>query len=78
MSEYTIVGFKAVTQTLKLLLPYLKLKKEHAETVLQVDEILKQGFDLQRLIRASKHVDKFLTLNYSKKERIHQRSCCSI
>jgi len=70
MSEYTIVGVEAVNQILKLLKPYLKLKKKQvdlAEKVLK--EMPGSGNKLtpKKLLRLSKLVDGFSRLNYSKR-----------
>ena len=67
MTEYTIVGFKSVVEILKLLKPYVILKKEHILTVLQVHRILQGKFSVEKLLKAAELVDKFKELNYSKK-----------
>ena len=69
-SEYTIVGVEAVSQILNLFKPYLKLKKRQ---VILAQKVLKQmpgkGNKLtpKELLRLSKLVDGFASLNYSKK-----------
>ena len=67
MSEYTIVGFKSVTKVLKKLKPFLRLKKKHVNLVFKVDKIFSKGFSVDKLLKASKYVDEFLDINYSKK-----------
>jgi intein-encoded DNA endonuclease-like protein len=70
MSEYTIVGVSPVTRVLKLLYPFLKLKRDAAKIALGV---LKQmpgtGHRMKPdlLLTLSKEVDKFAFLNYSKR-----------
>ena len=70
ISEYTIVGIDPVTRVLKLLLPYLRLKKPQAEITLSVlGEMPGSGRKMQPelLLKLAKEVDKFAFLNYSKK-----------
>lgn len=70
MSEYTIVGFAAVKRVLELLLPHLRLKKEHAQIVIRVvDKTPGNGrmYTPELLMELAKDVDKYLHLNYSKK-----------
>ena len=70
MSEYTIVGVTPVTRVLKLLYPYLRLKKEAAKVALKVlSQMPGRGREMKPklLLSLSKEVDKFLYLNYSKK-----------
>ena len=70
MTEYTIVGFKPVTRIIKLLKPYLKLKKQQAELVLKViSKMPGSGRQVtpKMLLSQAREVDKFARLNYSKK-----------
>lgn len=75
MVEYTIVGFEPVSKVLKLLFPYLKLKKKQAQLALEIiDKIPKQAktsnkvkIGARLLMELSFEVDKFASLNYSKK-----------
>ncbi len=70
MSEYTIVGISPVRAILKLLYPYLRLKKKHAELAVSVlDQMPKSGWQMkpELLLNLSYKVDKFAKLNYSKK-----------
>jgi len=69
MSEYTIVGLREVEFVLKLLYPFLHLKKALARDVL---DLIKQHppqrkMTVHQLIRLSELVDKTATFNYSKK-----------
>ncbi len=70
MSEYTIVGVSQVAEILKLLFPYLKLKKKQAEVCLKVLERMPgsgRKMNAKLLFQLAQEVDKFLYLNYSKK-----------
>ena len=70
MSEYTIVGVKPVSKILKLLYPYLRLKKEQARLTLHVlSKMPGRGrkFKPSLLLSLAKEVDKFADLNYSKR-----------
>ena len=67
MAEYTIVGFKEVKRVLRLLYPYLRLKKVLARRVLKLIEVHPERMSPQKLIRLSKLVDETASFNYSKK-----------
>ena len=67
MAEYTIVGLKEVERNLRLLYPYLRLKKVLARRVLKLIEIHPERMSPQKLIRLSKLVDETASFNYSKK-----------
>lgn len=70
ISEYTIVGSEPVTQILKTLLPYLKLKQKQAELALSVLAKMPgsgRKMNANLLLELAKEVDKFALLNYSKK-----------
>lgn len=70
MTEYTIVGVEPVTEILKLLFPYLRLKKKQAEVCLKVLARMPgtgRKMDVKLLLELAREVDKFLDLNYSKK-----------
>ncbi len=70
MSEYTIVGVLPVTRILKLLLPYLKLKRGQAMIALSVLSRMPgrgRKMDVNLLLELATEVDKFAILNYSKK-----------
>jgi len=73
ISEYTIVGFEAVEGVLKLLKPYLRLKKKQAELALEIinKTPLKKRkiYTPELLLELAKEVDKFIDLNYSKKRK---------
>lgn len=69
LSEYTIVGFKDVYKILRALEPYLLIKKKQAKLAIRIINrieslpLLTSGL----MLRLSKEVDKFQTLNNSKK-----------
>jgi len=69
MTEYTIVGLKPVIEVLKVLEPYSILKKEHIKTARMINRLLEGKFNLKKFIKASELVDKFQSLNYSKKRK---------
>ena len=67
MAEYTIVGFKEVKRVLRLLYPYLRLKKVLARRVLKLMAAHPERMSPSKLIRLSKLVDETASFNYSKK-----------
>ena len=69
ISEYTIVGFNAVESILKLLQPYVRLKKKQTKLALEIIKELKavKRYTPEILLKMSRKVDQFATLNYSKK-----------
>lgn len=67
MAEYTIVGFKSAMRILKLLKPYLRLKKPHVVLAGQIHRLMSGQFRLKKFIQAAELVDGFAKLNYSKK-----------
>ncbi len=71
MTEYTIVGIPLVIETLKMLKPYLRLKKRHVSLALKIAKLLPRytRLDDKLLLKVSTLVDQFGTINYSKKRR---------
>jgi len=70
MSEYTIVGVKNAIRILNQFLPFLRLKKKQAKLALFVLKRMPESgrqMTAKLLYRLSKEVDKFASLNYSKK-----------
>ena len=70
ITEYTIVGIKPVTRVLRLLKPYLRLKKKQAELALKIMNLMPgsgRRMKPELLIELAVEVDKFADLNYSKK-----------
>jgi len=72
MSEYTIVGLKEVAFVLKLLVPFLRLKKNLALKVLEIVEKHppQRKMTPNQLIELSKLVDETAKFNYSKKRSV--------
>ena len=67
MTEYTIVGLKEVEKVLRLLTPYLRLKKVLARKVLKLIGAHPERMNAQKLLRLSRLVDETASFNYSKK-----------
>ena len=67
ISDYTIVESKEVLRVLKLLQPYVKLKKKQVELGLDILDKLNSKQDFAEICKL---VDKFKELNYSKKRKI--------
>ena len=68
--EYTIVGVEPVEKVLKLISPYLKLKKPQADLAMKVlAKMPGRGRKLTKelIVSLAQEVDKFAGLNYSKK-----------
>lgn len=67
MTEYTVVGFEPVTRILKLLKPYIRLKKKHVSHALQITRLVGKELTTEKFVAATRLVDDFRELNYSKK-----------
>lgn len=67
MTEYTVTGLKPVEEIMKVLLPYVRLKRNHCEVGLRICDLLKDRADLKRFVNAASLVDEFAELNYSKR-----------
>jgi len=69
ITEYTIVGHEEVEAILTLLKPYLRLKKEQARLALEIINKLKgiKRLSPKILLKMSRKVDRFASLNCSKK-----------
>ncbi len=67
MAEYTIVGPKEAREVLKLLVPYLRLKKVLAKQVIKLIDEMPSKMTVAELLRLSVLVDQTATFNYSKK-----------
>jgi len=70
MSEYTIVGKESVNHCIRLLKPYLRLKKRHAVLILQIIEQLQKTQEPQAFVKLCEEVDKFGELNNSKRRQV--------
>ena len=67
MAEYIIVGLNEVEKILRLLYPYLRLKKVLAKRVLMLIRSHPEKMTAEKLVRLSKLVDQTASFNYSKK-----------
>ena len=67
MAEYTIVGLKEVEKVLRLLYPYLRLKKVLAKRVLELIKAHPEKMTPGELVRLAELVDQTASFNYSKK-----------
>jgi len=67
ISDYTIVEPREVKRILKLLQPYVKLKKKQVELGIEILEKLESEKSKENFLGTCKLVDKFKELNYSKK-----------
>ena len=70
ISDYTIIESKEVKRLLKLLQPYVKLKKKHVELGLDILNKLENKKSNKDFLEICKLVDKFKDINYSKKRKI--------
>ncbi len=70
--EYTIGKVEDIKNLLKMIGPYLILKKKQSELMLKIlekKELVKDKNDFEKLINL---IDKFRDLNYSKKRKKHK------
>ena len=76
VSEYTIVGFREVSNVLTLLYPFLRLKKDLAKEVLELIKLHPESRKMteKKLIELSRLVDKTAVFNYSKKRTVTSES----
>jgi hypothetical protein len=70
ISDYTIVDSKEVYKILKLLQPYVKLKKKQVELGIKIIEMLNNKKSNEDFLEICRLVDNFKQLNYSKKRTI--------
>jgi len=76
ITEYAIVGARPVGKILKILRPYLRLKKKQATLALKIlSQMPGSGRQMtpQLLLKLAREVDKFADLNYSKKRTNNSR-----
>ena len=78
MSEYTIVGKESVKHCIRLLKPYLKLKKRHAVLILQIIKQLEKNQEPEAFVKLCEEVDKFEYLNDSKKRTVKSTTVRSL
>ena len=67
ISDYTIVSSKEVEKILKLLHPYVRIKRKQVELGLEIFEKIKNN---ESFLDICKFVDKFKEMNYSKKRTV--------
>ncbi len=70
ISDYTIVEAREVQRILKLMEPYVRLKKEHVRLGLEILEGFPSTDEPTTLITLARLVDRFRSINYSKKRTI--------
>jgi hypothetical protein len=70
ISDYTIVESKEVQRILRLLQPYVRLKVEHVRLGLEILEKLPHVSDATELMTLCRLVDRFQSINYSKKRTV--------
>ena len=74
ISDYTIVESNKVYEILKLLQPYVKLKKKQVELGLEILQKLKDKNSNKDFLEICKLTDQFKELNYSKNRKITYES----
>jgi len=67
ISDYTVVDQRDVRRILKLLSPYVRLKSEHVKLSLEILDQFPLGGEAAKLMLVSRLVDRFQSINYSKK-----------
>ena len=70
ISDYTIVDSREVRRILELLSPYVRLKSEHVRLSLEILKQFPLCGDPTKLILVSRLVDRFQSINYSKKRTV--------
>jgi hypothetical protein len=71
ISDYTIVQACEVSRVLRVLQPYVRLKKQQVRLGLEIlEELPATAADPQRFLALCERVDKFRDLNYSKKRTV--------
>ena len=70
ISDYTIVDPRDVQRILELLSPYVRLKSEHVRLSLDILEQFPLDGDPTKLMLVSRLVDRFQSINYSKKRKM--------
>ncbi len=73
MSDYTIVGWSEVKRVLELVRPYVVFKRPQVEQALKLLSMLDGKQTPQEFLAASRLVDSFAALNYSKKKHLDAR-----
>jgi len=70
ISDYTIVAPEEVRRVLMLLQPFVRLRQEHVRLGLQILDEIPKAVDAAKLVSLCQLVDRFKTINYSKKRAI--------
>jgi intein-encoded DNA endonuclease-like protein len=70
ISDYTIVEVREVQRILRLLQPYVRLKREHVRLGLEILQELPLMGDAAQMVALAHLVDRFQDINYSKKRSI--------
>jgi hypothetical protein len=70
LSHYTIVEVSEVRRILKLLQPYVRLKREHVRLGLKILEGFPLTGDATSMVGLCRLVDRFRSINYSKKRTV--------
>ena len=71
MLEYTIQKQCAIQEFLSDIIPYLLLKKDQAELMLEILEKKSMVKSMEDFAMLAELIDQFRFLNYSKKRKIH-------
>src|SRR5580693_735571 len=71
MLEYVIQKQDAIRELLSSLNPYLVLKSEHADVMLEILDKKSKVENKEDFIVLANLVDRFRDLNYSKKRKVH-------
>ena len=70
MADYTVVGFLAVTQVLRLVHPFVIVKRANVEAALQIIAAAERIRNSANLLTVARAVDRYSILNYSKRRII--------
>ncbi len=74
MADYTLVARKDVRRVLEMVKPYVMLKKKHVELAEEILGRAESKPSPGEFLKLAKLVDKFATLNYSKKKLNNAKS----
>ena len=78
MSDYTITGLSEVTKVLKVLKPYIRIKRPQRKLLEEIIKALPTAKDPQTFIALCERVDLFEQLNDSKKRAITSKTVRSV
>ena len=71
MADYTIVGFERVQAVLKLISPFVVLKRHQVELADQIIVAARAVQSRADLLAVAEMVDRFAVLNYSKRRTVN-------